>query len=308
MCGRNSPQISWSQMIISALAFQENGSTKIILVVGLYLCCYLFNLLKLSNNPLSSHPAVECWISLLIVGRVEPENWKKKWMPYGKIKSKVCIFLLVMLIHNECSLIKQSVHPILLKRARGLFKEYLTWFFSAETNEAQEVCCGREMESTFMCIHGFFPSSRQRQSHAAVSESVNAARIALLFSAKMMEWLEQRYCIKFCQKLGDSQVETIQKIQRVFADDAMSITQIKEWYNWFKDGHMSMESSARSGRPSTSQNDELIGQVRTLVMQDRRVTIQELAEEVGISNGLVHSILTNDLALQRLSRNSCQSC
>jgi len=63
-----------------------------------------------------------------------------------------------------------------------------------------------------------------------------------------------------------------------------------------------MESSARSGRPSTSQNDELIGQVRTLVMQDRRVTIQELAEEVGISNGLVHSILTNDLALQRLSQ------
>jgi len=33
-------------------------------------------------------------------------------------------------------------------------------------------------------------------------------------------------------------------------------------------------------------------------MQDHRVTIQELAEEVGISTGLVHSILTNDLALQ----------
>ena len=61
-----------------------------------------------------------------------------------------------------------------------------------------------------------------------VSESVYAAHVALLFSAKMTERLEQQYCIIFCQKLGDSQVETIRKIQRVFGDDAMGITQIKE--------------------------------------------------------------------------------
>jgi len=41
------------------------------------------------------------------------------------------------------------------------------WFFSAETNEVWEVCCGREVEGTFLRIHGFFPASRQRQSRAA---------------------------------------------------------------------------------------------------------------------------------------------
>ena len=117
----------------------------------------------------------------------------------------------------------------------------------------------------------------------------------------MTERLEQRYCIKFCQKLGDSQVETIRKIQRVFGDDAMGITQIKEWYNRFKDGRTSVHSDARSGRPSTSRNDELIDQVRALVMQDRRVTVRELVEEVGISTGSVHSILTDDLAMRRVS-------
>jgi hypothetical protein len=40
----------------------------------------------------------------------------------------------------------------------------------------------------------------------------------------MMERIEQRYCIKFCQKLGNTQVETIRKIQQAFGDDAMSIT------------------------------------------------------------------------------------
>ena len=86
-----------------------------------------------------------------------------------------------------------------------------------------------------------------------------------------------------------------------FGDDGMGITQIKEWYNQFKDGRTLVESDARSGRPSTSRNYELIDQVRTLVMQDRRVTVRELAEEVGISTGSVHSILTDNLVLRRVS-------
>jgi len=120
----------------------------------------------------------------------------------------------------------------------------------------------------------------------------------------MTEGLEQRYCIKFCQKLDDSQVETIRKIQRVFGDDAMGTTQIKGWYNRFKDCRTSVDSDARSGRPSTSRNDELIDQVRTLVMQDHRVTVWELAEEVGINTGSVHSILTDDLSMRRVSAKS----
>ena len=62
----------------------------------------------------------------------------------------------------------------------------------------------------------------------------------------------------------------------------------------------SVESDARSGRPSTRRNYELIEQVRTLVMQDRRVTVRELAEGTGISTGSVHSIFTDDLAMRRV--------
>jgi hypothetical protein len=134
-----------------------------------------------------------------------------------------------------------------------------------------------------------------------VSEIVYAAHVTLLFSAKMTEHLEQGYCMKFCHKLGDSQMETIPKIQRVFGNNAMGITQIKEWYIQFKDGRMSVESNTCSGWHSTSRNDELIDQVRTLVMQDRRVAVRELEEEVGISAGSVHSIVTDDLALRRVS-------
>jgi hypothetical protein len=83
----------------------------------------------------------------------------------------------------------------------------------------------------------------------------------------------------------------------------MGITQIKEWYNRFEDGRTSVESNACSSRPSISRYDQLIGQVHTLVMQDHCVTVQELAEEVGISTDSVQSILTDDLAMQE--RGSC---
>ena len=94
--------------------------------------------------------------------------------------------------------------------------------------------------------------SRQQTASVAcsqrVSENVYAARVALLVSEKMTERLEQRYCIKFCQKPGDSQVETIREIQRVFGDDAMGFTQIKERYNRFKDGRPHVGGERRSFR------------------------------------------------------------
>jgi hypothetical protein len=50
----------------------------------------------------------------------------------------------------------------------------------------------------------------------------------------MTERLEQQYCIKFCQRLGDTQVKTIHKIQQAFGDDAMSISRIKKWFSRFR--------------------------------------------------------------------------
>lgn len=61
-----------------------------------------------------------------------------------------------------------------------------------------------------------------------------------------------------------------------------------------------------SGRLLTRQNDEIIDKVRTLVMVDHHVTIQELAYGVGISVG--SSIRREDLCMWRVSAKSCQGC
>ena len=43
---------------------------------------------------------------------------------------------------------------------------------------------------------------------------------------------------------------------------------------------MSMESEARSGRPSTSRNKEVIKKVRRIVMEDRHLTFRKIVEVI----------------------------
>ena len=52
--------------------------------------------------------------------------------------------------------------------------------------------------------------------------------VDFLLANEMTESIEQRCGIKFCQKLGNDQTETIQKIQQAFGDEALSQTQAKK--------------------------------------------------------------------------------
>jgi transposase len=90
----------------------------------------------------------------------------------------------------------------------------------------------------------------------------------------MTEHVEQWYCIKFCQKLGDSKAETIRKIQQAFGDDAMGAVQIKEWFNRFKENRTLTDSDQQSGRPSTNRNANVIENVRSLILEDCRLTVR----------------------------------
>ncbi|GFU19364.1 hypothetical protein NPIL_671031 [Nephila pilipes] len=55
----------------------------------------------------------------------------------------------------------------------------------------------------------------------------------------------------------------------------MGVTQFKEWFNRFKDGCTSAENS--------------------------RLTVQKIAEEVGVSQDSAHAILREDLNMNRLA-------
>jgi len=55
---------------------------------------------------------------------------------------------------------------------------------------------------------------------------------------------------------------------------------------------MSVGEDPRPGRPSTSTNDDHVERVRAVIRGNRRLTVREVADEVGISIGSCHQIFT----------------
>jgi len=80
----------------------------------------------------------------------------------------------------------------------------------------------------------------------------------------------------------------------------MSRTQCYEWFKHFKEGRMSFGEDPRPGRPSTSTNDDHVERVHAAIRGNRRLTIREVADEVGISIGSCHQTFTEKLQMGRV--------
>ena len=99
------------------------------------------------------------------------------------------------------------------------------------------------------------------------------------------ESTEQSICITFSFKIGKTATETYQLLQQAYGIDAMGRKQVFDWFRRFKVGRTSDESDLRSGRLSTSRNEELIAKVRKTFRNNRILTVQEIADDCGISVG-----------------------
>lgn len=84
-----------------------------------------------------------------------------------------------------------------------------------------------------------------------------------------------------------------------FGESTMSRTQVQLWYNRFKEGREDVNDDARPGRPSTSTTDENIDAVKKMILDNRRITIREVADDVGISFGTCQAIFTDVLGMKR---------
>ena len=69
---------------------------------------------------------------------------------------------------------------------------------------------------------------------------------------------------------------------------------------------MSVDEDPQSGQPSMSTDDVHIDAVRDLILQNRLLTIREIAEDVGISFGLCQAILSEKHA--SLRHKICAPC
>ena len=76
---------------------------------------------------------------------------------------------------------------------------------------------------------------------------------------------------------------------------------IYKWYKLFTGRQEEVNDNARPGRPSTLTTNENTEAVKKIVMETRRITIREVAEDVGISVGSCHAIFSDIWGLKRVA-------
>ena len=113
--------------------------------------------------------------------------------------------------------------------------------------------------------------------------------------------MDQIKCIKFCVKNGIKCLKTLEMLKVAYGECTVSRKSVYKWYKLFTEGREEVNNYARPGRPSTSTTNENTEAVKKIVMENRRITIREVAEDVGISVGSCHAIFSDILGLKRVA-------
>ena len=91
---------------------------------------------------------------------------------------------------------------------------------------------------------------------------------------------EQRSVLRFLW-VGVKGAEIHARLCTQYGDNALPRRSVYEWIEMFKNGRTSVMDAERSGWPSTT--DEKLEEARAIILTDRRVTIEEIALQLGIS-------------------------
>jgi len=85
---------------------------------------------------------------------------------------------------------------------------------------------------------------------------------------KMKDLEEQRVCDKFCFKFGKTFTETFQMLQQAYGEACLNRKPCHEWYERFESGRTSIEDDPKSGRPSTSMDDDRVEKALAVIRKN----------------------------------------
>ena len=99
---------------------------------------------------------------------------------------------------------------------------------------------------------------------------------------------EVRMIIKISVLLGKSASAIHAELAQVLSEEsAPGLSTVKRWAVKFREGEAEVSDAPRSGRPRTATTDVKVSLIQA---EDRRLTVQEISLEVGISEGSVRDI------------------
>ena len=115
-----------------------------------------------------------------------------------------------------------------------------------------------------------------------------------------MDKIWHRGVIKYLQKKGLAPKDIHADMVATLGDDTPALSIVQKWTAEFNRSRESLEDDPRSGRPATATTQENIDRVNHMVMDDRRLTVNQIANAVGISRERVENILHNELGMSKV--------
>jgi len=100
----------------------------------------------------------------------------------------------------------------------------------------------------------------------------------------------------FYFRKGKNATQTRKKICAVYGEDAVSDRMCQKWFAKFRSGEMNIEDIPRSGRPVTTDVD----QITALIDSDRQITVREIAARLNIGKSVVSEHLNKLQIIKKL--------
>ncbi|KAI6648624.1 hypothetical protein LOD99_7981 [Oopsacas minuta] len=90
-------------------------------------------------------------------------------------------------------------------------------------------------------------------------------------------------------------------MQDILGDECPSKATSYRWIERFDNGDEELHDDPGPGHPTSSKTRSHIERVQTILDEDRRITLRELEEKVDISKATLHSIITEDLEISKVT-------
>ena len=119
---------------------------------------------------------------------------------------------------------------------------------------------------------------------------------------------DQRSYIKTECQHNKTAKEIFSALQEACGTYALSYSQVIRWVNEFKNGKVCIQDAHRAGRTVTTKDSYNTEQLIRLLKSDRRITCEEMAQELEMSVGSVHTILRNHLKMRKVSARWVPHC
>ena len=107
---------------------------------------------------------------------------------------------------------------------------------------------------------------------------------------------ETRAIIKFCVDLGKTPTKTMKMMKDANRSSNVSSSLVFKWHKRFRE---SLKDDTGRGRKRIV-NAGIVAAVKSLIEEDRRLTVSDISTNEGVSYGSVHSMLRNQLKMSKV--------